>query len=158
MFLARLSYKDVEGFRIDAVLLGSDIVTRGGPLQRSSETFRLPFGRSQPDASRSKISLELFDPLCRRCAPLPDRSVRSCDLPNFPKHLLSDDVGHDLPCHPIATGHCNTKSEVADLRHAPAGLFFAGNCIEADEARLMAVYDNGHLRAKLKPDSDDTTQ
>ena len=92
--LARLAHKDVEGFRIDAVLLGGEIVTRGGPLQRSSETLLLPFGHSPPDASRRKISLELFDPLCSRGAPLRERDIRSRDHSNFRQHLLSNDAGH----------------------------------------------------------------
>src|SRR6267143_6476938 len=63
-FLARLAHKDVEGFRIDAVLLGGEIVTCGRPLQRSSETLHLLFGHSRLMANRSKITLKLVDPLC----------------------------------------------------------------------------------------------
>src|SRR6266481_6021596 len=93
-FLARLAHKDVEGFRVDVVLLGGEIVTCGRPLQHSPETLHLLFGHSRLMANRSKISLKFVDPLCSLGAPLRQRDFRSRDLSNFPQHLLSNDAGH----------------------------------------------------------------
>ena len=69
------AHKGVEGFRVDAVLLGGEIVPRGSPLQHPSKTLLLLFRKFRLKVTCRKISLELVDPLCGIYTPLCERNI-----------------------------------------------------------------------------------